>query len=625
MASITAEHAVSGTLLRVDEQVHVRARNLQWGWLPVLGLVSAAGLLMIALAYSAARNGEAWSLPHFWIGLLVMFVPIAYRLFSAEPEREERIGLLLIIGLALYLVKVMHSPVAFTFSDELIHSMTAREIIATNHLFTENPILPVSPTYPGMEIITAALSSLTGLSIVEAGMLVLGVARLVFILGLYLLYEQISGSEHIASIATIIYMGNANFVFFLAQYSYESLALPMMSIMLFLQTRYDGREHGIKSHIMIVALIAAAITITHHMTSYALILLLVIGALTAFVIRRGARTRLVISVALLVIGLNVAWTIFIGNPTAEYLGPVFEGGINELLQVVRGELIGRELFKSGTGELAPLWERLIGLGSVGLVVLAMPFGLHQLWRRYRGNAPALVMALVGIIYPLTLALRFTSRGWQIANRASEFVFVAVAFVAAVGIVGFWLSQRSNRNLIPVMTVLVTIIFMGGIIAGWPPWGRLPGPYLVSADTRSVEPQSIAAATWMYQYTGSGNRVAADRVNRLLIGAYGLQHIITHLNDKIDLSWVYFAEHLGQSQRQLIQRANAEYFVVDHRLTTMLPILGVYFEAGEPNSFRHETPIKLEALSKFYGAPGVSRVLDSGDIKIYDMSQLNVAP
>lgn len=625
MASITAEHAVSSTLVRADERARVRGRNLQWGWLPMLSLVSAAGLLMIALAYSASRNGEVWGLPHFWIGLLVVFVPIAYRLFSTEPERRERIGLLIIVGLALYLVKILHSPVAFTFSDELIHLMTAREIAVTGRLFTENPILPVSPLYPGLEMVTTALSNLSGLRIAEAGMLLLGVARLIFVMGLYLLYEQISGSERIASIATLIYMGNANFVFFLAQYSYESLALPMMSIILFLQAHYDGRGHGIRSNMIIVAVLAAGIIVTHHMTSYAMTILLAIGALTAFAVRRGARTRVIVTIALLVIGINIIWTFSIGNPVAGYLGPVFEGGINELLQVIRGELVGRELFKSGTGELAPLWERLTGFGAVGLVALAMPFGLYQIWRRYRGNVPALVMGIIGVLYPLTLALRFTSRGWQIANRSSEFIFIAVAFVAAAGLVSFWLSRPSGRKLIPVMTVLVTIVFMGGIIAGWPPWGRLPGPYLVSADTRSIEPQGTSAATWTRQYLGTGHRVAADRVNRLLMGAYGLQDVITHLHDGIDLSWVYFTAELNANHRALLARTGTEYLVVDRRLSTMLPILGVYFEAGEPNSFAHQTPIKPEALAKFYGLPDFSRVFDSGDIQIYDVSQINVTP
>ncbi len=624
MASITAEQAVSRAL-RIDGQVRVRGRNLQWGWLPTLSLVSAAGLLMIAMAYSASRNGEIWGLPHFWIGLLVVFVPIAYRLFSAEPERHERIGLLLIIGLALYLVKVLHSPIAFTFSDEFLHWMTARDIVETRHLFTPNSILPVSPLYPGLEIITAALSSLTGLSVVDAGFLMLGVARLAFVLGLYLLYEQISGSERIASVAVLFYLGNSNFVFFLAQYAYESLALPILTIVLYLQSRYEGREHNIWRHVLIVAMLAMTVVFTHHVTTYALIALLIAGSLTAFIIRRGAGTRLIIIITLMVIGLNALWTVFIGNPTGDYLNPIFEGGINELLQVINGELVGRELFKSSAGELAALWERLVGFGSVALVVLAMPFGLYHIWRRYRTNAPVVVMSIIGAIYPLSLALRFTSRGWQIGNRASEFLFIAVAFVAAAGLIGFWFSRVSERKLTPIVTVLISIVFMGGIIAGWPPWGRLPGSYMVAADTRSIEPQGIAAANWMREQTGTNNRIAADRINRLLMGTYGEQQVITHLNDEVDLTVVYFAEQIDLKVVELLQEARTEYLLVDQRLSSGLPVLGVYFEEGEPGSHNHRTPIRAEVLAKFYGVAGISRVFDSGDIKVYDVSQLHVAP
>ena len=50
------------------------------------------------------------------------------------------------------------------------------------------------------------------------------------LIGLFLLFRRISGSPRIAGLGTAIYVANANFLIFGAQYSYESLALPLLVV-----------------------------------------------------------------------------------------------------------------------------------------------------------------------------------------------------------------------------------------------------------------------------------------------------------------------------------------------------------------------------------------------------------
>ena len=50
-----------------------------------------------------------------------MILPSAMRLITLEPTRRERMGIVTALGLSLYLVKVIHSPFAFTYSDEFLH------------------------------------------------------------------------------------------------------------------------------------------------------------------------------------------------------------------------------------------------------------------------------------------------------------------------------------------------------------------------------------------------------------------------------------------------------------------------------------------------------------------------
>jgi len=195
-------------------------------WLAPLGLLATGGLLLVAIADGAARSGDAWAEPLFWLGLLTIFVPLTGRLLLPGPARAERIGLIATLGAVLYLVKVLHSPVNFTFHDEFVHWSNVQNAISTGHLFVRNPVLPVSGDFPGLSSVTAATAQLAGIPIFTAGLIVIGVARLVAVLAIYLLYESVSGSSWVAGIGAALYAANPGFVFFDAQFSYESLALP---------------------------------------------------------------------------------------------------------------------------------------------------------------------------------------------------------------------------------------------------------------------------------------------------------------------------------------------------------------------------------------------------------------
>ena len=126
------------------------AESASWGWFPVLSLVSAGGLLLVSLADALSRAGLPFSDLYFWVGLLVIVVPLALRLTFDTATRRERIGLIVLLGTALYIVKVMHSPFIFAYSDEYLHLYNAEQILNSGTWFHPNPILEVSPLYPGL-------------------------------------------------------------------------------------------------------------------------------------------------------------------------------------------------------------------------------------------------------------------------------------------------------------------------------------------------------------------------------------------------------------------------------------------------------------------------------------------
>ena len=127
-----------------------------WGIFPYLAVTHSIALVIVAAAGVLSRRGDELAPVLLWIGLLTIFVPTAARLLSFSAERQERIALIVLLGISLYLVKVLHSPLDFTFHDEFLHWRTAANIMRDGVLLTPNSILPVSPSYPGLEIITSA-------------------------------------------------------------------------------------------------------------------------------------------------------------------------------------------------------------------------------------------------------------------------------------------------------------------------------------------------------------------------------------------------------------------------------------------------------------------------------------
>jgi hypothetical protein len=601
------------------------AGAVAWGALPALSLVGALGLLAVAGAYTGARVGAAWATPLFWAGLLVLFVPGAARLITPGAARAERLGLVALLGLGLYLVKVLHSPLAFTYHDEFLHWRTASDLLQDGRLFGANPLLPASPVYPGLENVTGALVALGGLTIFQAGVVVVGAARLVLALALFLFYEVVGGSARVAGIATFLYMANPNFVFFNAQFSYESLALPFAILVLCALARRTGAEDcGALTGVAILGL--GATIVTHHVTTYALVAFLVLWSAVAH-FRRGAGAEQVdpAGLALLALVASLAWLVYAASLTLGYLAPHLTSGVRELLRIIAGEEAGRQLFRPYAGQANPPWERLIGLAAVGLPLLGLPWGLRQVWRRRRADAFALTLAAGALAYPAGLALRLTQFGAEASSRTAAFLFVALAFVLALGVAEAW-RRWPRPSTAAACAGLAAVMLVGGVIVNTGSSARLlPGAYLVAADARSIEPQGVAAAAWARRALGPGHRFAADRTNRLLLGSYGEQYVVNGLADRVGVSWVFFSSAFGPAERAALRQARVRYLLIDRRLSDGLPLVGFYFESGEPGTFQHTTPLDPTALAKFDVQERVSRVFDSGDVVIYDLGTVTDEP
>lgn len=593
------------------------------GHVPALLFTSCLGVLLCTGgdALSRATLGGASLL--FWAGILVVVLPLAHRLSGEEATRGERLTLVVMLGLALYAVKVSRDPFGFTLPDELVHAYNADEIVRRHALFGENPILTVTPDYPGLEGATSALMTLTGLSSFGAGLIVVAAARTAMVAGLFLLFERVSGSSRVAGLAVAVYVGTPNFLLFSAQYSYESLSLPLLVAVLVVTVERETATARARTAWLIAAvLLIAAIVVTHHLTAYALVGVLVLLSAVHALLARGRRRPAAPSpwpLAAIAVVLTGAWLVKAGAGTGAYLGPVLRRAAEASLRTASGEAAPRTLFQSTNHIVTPVGERIAGVLAVGLLALAIPYGLREIWRHHRDRPLALIFAAASIGFLGAQGLRLAPAAWETGTRATDFFFIGLAFLVATVGLERW-SPRGRRWPGPVLaTACVGLICAGGIVAGWSYSTRLSQPLLVEAEGRTLPSAPLALARWVHAWLPGGRFAAPDPQARL-INLYG--DALGRTGKHPDIEDIVRTRDLPAWQVQALRGARLRYVVVDRRERSGNNVSGYFFGVHPPAGPRDE--LLSEAIATRFRSVRASQILDSGTIRLFDLEDVPIS-
>jgi hypothetical protein len=589
------------------------ASAVRLGALPWIILLAAAGVAAASLADALSRTGHAGGTALFWLAVALILLPAALRLTSDRASSGERAATVVAVGLALYAVKVLRDPFAFTFGDELAHLSNVQSILGSGRLFGQNSILPVTTRYPGLESVAAAVARAGGTSAFAAGLAVIAAARVMMLLGLYLFYERVSGSPRAAGLGALVYTAAPTFLFFTAQFSYESLALPLATVALFALMRWSQAHDRSEARrwAAVVVLSSAAVVATHHVTSYFLVVFLILAALLHWRLhgRHGAPWHLAAAVA----ALTLAWLSLVAGPTVGYLSPVITNALNNVIKVINQEAGARVLFANSGGPAhTPSGERIVAVVGILVLGVAVLVGLRAIWRQRRRNPVLVVLVILAVAYMATLPLRFVPAAWETASRAGEFLFIGVGMTVAFAAI--WLLERGGRR--PLRRLLaaaaVTIVFASGVIAGWPASERLGEPRRIVAAGRTLDPPSVVAALWSRRMLGPAQRVFAQNADARLFVVDGRQtafegsvpDVEDTLNKPILANWM----------RKLLRDNRITLVVADRRKVSADNIVGFFFDVGHPSL------ASAVAADKF-NLPSVDRLYDDGNIVIYGVRGL----
>ena len=589
------------------------------GWpavFPLIVLLSSAGTLAVAAAYAAGREGWPYLSALYWPGQLLVYVPIALRAYSPRLTRPaEGFALVLLLFVQQTLLFRMYSPLAVKFPDELQHWRGTVNVIQSGTLDQANYSLPVAVHYPGLEALGGAVSASTGLPVTATAFIVAALLHLLLVCALYVLCLRIRADWRVATLACIIYAANPHYMFFDAMYIYQSLALPFLLLALWALRllRLPGRAAGS----WVVLLIAiGVVTVSHHITSFVMVALLGSLAAAGLCRPRPARELRPMAAWLVATAAVLAWVLLVARDVVGYLSPA----LAQLADSVTGLLHGHP--RTTAPPAVPLDERLATIGALGILVFLVVRGSRSLWPERHTEPWTLPLIGGALLIFVAGALRLVaSDGAELSGRASTFIYIPVALVAAIALrdirrrgPGRQGTGRRGPALLggAAPAVAAAVILMGGVADGWPPiWDRLPGPYLAAGFERSVDPQGVAAAEWALGALGPGHRWAQDSTAYSLLGTIGDQNTVPAVGVLFD------GEGADAAAGSLVMHEDIQFLAVDLRDSMQLPASGAYFPV-DPNAGRYRSPLPRTDLEAPDRVAGVSRIYDSGDIRLYDL-------
>jgi hypothetical protein len=530
------------------------------------------------------------------------------------------------------MVNRMSSPLVLAGYDEHQHAQSLINLLLGSGLFSPNPTLPVSPYYPGLELFTGVTIRLTGLPIVLVETLVVLLCRLLLVLIIYHAALLVSPSRRGASLVVAFYAVSSEFYSFNAGFAYQTLALTLGLGGIYLLRRAQLADDATATRrlFLIASLVLIATVITHHATSWIVLAFLIAWAAMS---RKGERKLL--ARATVVMGAAVAiWTAALAARLTQYFAPI----ISNILETTKAFLAGtsvHHIFGGSGGTPPPAdWERIVlvvytltcTLAALACAWIILPRAFHNRDRML------ILLGALNLAFPITDAAHFDpSVGELLGNRASTFLFLPLALSCSLIIQRHpRVTRRPARRHNPMRpAVLIALIgltavtYLGGILLGSnPDWNRLPGPYLVSADFRTEDPETLAAVDWTAMHLPPGSTVVADRVPAVLLASLARLWPVTNPQQGLVPAQLYFSATWGSQETAIVRGRHIDYLYVDTRLTDSLPMLGYYISEGETPK---PTRITEADVAKFAHVPGLKAVYHHGPVTIYDTSGLGVVP
>jgi hypothetical protein len=592
-----------------------RLSRLQPG-LPAIAAGVALGTLLIAVGFAGSRAHDSWAAWPFWIGWIVSTLLLGLAITSPTLSTRGRVVVVLIEAAQQSFVRWMYSPLAFTFPDELSHWRTATDILRYQHLYHDNPRLPVSPAFPGLEEVATSLVSLTHISLFAAGTIVAATSHIALSAAAFYLFRRVSGSAWIGGIAAFVFAMNPLHAGFDSMFIYQAPALLLG--MVALETALD--EHAPRtgrgwasSALALICL--AGLVVTHHLTAAVFIVALaVVGVLLAILGGFDARAKRLLALALAGVLMATIWVIAEAGGALSYLGTPLGNTISGVIHF--GSNAGTVALPASSQGHSGDWLTILAT-IVTAILVAIGFWL--LWRRpWAGTRRILLARTFALLslgyYAVLLVRQFAPNGAELSGRL--LVFTALFTSVSIGfalVFGLPVRESLRRYGRPLAVLALLVIFLGAKMSGWPaPWEQLPGDFHATAFESGIDRQNTEAVKWFGRNVGPGKRIVCDASTCALAAAYAEAVPIANEGE------LYYSPTMSPELLETIHGRGLEYLIVDDRLSEEKPVSGHFFHTNADEAGSEDDAVPKAGVEKFKKVPGIMLIYDNGPIQIYDL-------
>ncbi|MEV7232376.1 hypothetical protein AB0M79_36075 [Polymorphospora sp. NPDC051019] len=583
-------------------------------WAPAL---CGVALLLVAAAFAGGRSQASWAMGGYWAGQLLLVSAAGAACLLPRISPAGRTGALFGFTAAQFLIKVAYSPVHVKFADELQHWQTTLGMLDSGRLFPTNHSLPISPVFPGLEILTVVVMKTTGLSFFPAALVVCGLSTMLLTAAVLLLVRQMTPRWDVVALVTLVYLCNPNHGFFTSMYLYTTPALPLLVLALAQAVSLLRDPRRPVGRVALGLVCAGGVLVTHHLTMVVCLVLLATIAVSAALVRPVRRSAAALgALAAGSVALSVAWVALVAPDTVGYLGgPLLALGetFTQFGAVESGQVAGAASSK-------PLVETAFSLAAI--LVLAGAAGLLGLrsWRRRERWLAVLLIGVAGLEALIVIIRVVSPRGEELAGRSPAYVTLVVAAVLGLGLHRLPAAVRRGRVWLAGAAAALLVLFVGGITAGWPPsWLRLPGTYHAAGYEAAVDAHTLQLGWWSREHLPAGGRFISDFGNQTVLGTIG------GLDPVNSPAPMFYRPEFDWGDRSMVQDLEIRYVVVDRRITLAPPARGTFF-IGDPPEGGTDTsgPFPAASLTKFDTTQGTGIVFDDGTIRVYDLSNSRYA-
>jgi hypothetical protein len=631
-ASAVAAVVASAPTVRHARLADTRMVSLR---LACLAMFPPVGVVLIGLSYRQSIVGAGQSyFVWFWLGMLAGYAPLVVRLSTRTVPRWERQSAVAALALFSFAPKYLRNASGPLYFDERAHWLQVNQVVDAHRLFVPNDPVPIVQYFPGLHALSGALAQTTGLSTWTVAEIVVAIVHVLAAVAVYLTAETMLPPRG-AAIAAVVYMTNAEWVFFDTQFAYESLGVTLVLWTVYFAARlYAARRRSQRLRWSALLVLGGSVcVISHHLSTVALttILTLCVASLAVAALisaRTGARTApmrarvgWLAASTLLVGALLGAYLRFVAPSTSSYLTSSAGDALGQLMNLGGGASSGSR--KPFTGSQAPAFELYSAL--LAPVLVALGVGWHFLssraFTRDLRRGLALPMSLIACVYLASVPLVLTSAGSEPARRSWAFTYLGVAMVLG-RLATDVLNRRRPWAGWAIAGVLI-VLTVGNVAAGENIAYRFPGPYIFGSDARSVTANMLAAESWWRATRPGRSGVVADRFNGVLYQAEPGTKTATLYQGPI-MDFYLNNNPPSPYMAQALAFDQYDYLVMDKNIAKDLPLLGVYFAPDEGPHGGQLVPVPRATIERWAASPYTTRVYDSDQITIYRLDPRHVA-